>query len=204
MRHIDLNGCSIDIIPIVNGLVSEAERIRPLIGDYEAYGATVGIEGIQAIRNRANIDDEYDVSELDLVYAQHMGRFGTVEMPSPALCAFVDACTEKGKHVIALDMNDYDFTDMYCKTVKTGDFVKEHRLAKKGLKRKFEFKDPESFAIEWDEYVNTVNSYKKLSEKREEHIVKQIKDVTKYRKSLLMIIEIERLEGVMRLLEDGL
>lgn len=189
--------CRIDILPVVNGLISEADRVRGLIGDYEAYAVSLGIEGVQTIKNRANIDEEFEVSELDLVYAQHISAFGQVEFPSPAMCALIDSVREKGMNVIPLDMNDDDFTQMYCDTVGVTDFVKEHRLAKKGMKRKFELKDAESFALEWDDYVNTVKGYKETSRKREVHIAGQIRDIARFRKNLLAVIETERVAGVV-------
>ncbi len=198
MISLDVGDCKVDLLPIVNGLTSEADRVEEFFGDYEAYGATIGIEGIQAIKNRANIDDEFDVSELDIVYANHMSAFGNVEMPSPAICKLVDLCKEKGMHVIPLDMNDSDFTEMYCNTVKTFDFVKEHRLAKKGMKKKFDLTTPEKFAKDWDEYVNKVKGYKEVSEKREEYIASQIRDVAKYKGNFLVVIEVERVDGVVR------
>lgn len=201
MRSLTVDGCRVDIIPVVNGLVSEAEKVRKEFGDYEAYGVALGIEGVQAIKNRGNMDDTFDVSELDIAYAKHMERFGQVEMPSPAICEFIDLCTAKGINVIALDMNDSDFTELYCNTVKTFDFVKEHRLAKKGMKRKFKASTPEEFAIEWDEHVNSVRGYRDVSLKREEYVADQIRDVAKYRSSLLVVLEIERVDGVVAHLE---
>lgn len=191
-----VDGCRVDILPIVNGIVSEAERVKGLFGDYEAYAASLGIEGIQTIKNRANIDEEFEVSELDLVYAEHISKFDRVEFPSPGMCAFIDCVREKGMNVIPLDMNDDDFTQMYCDTVGTFDFVKEHRLAKKGMKRSFKLESPEGFAKEWDSYVNTVKGYREISLKREEYIASQIRDVARFKKSLLAIIEVERAEGV--------
>ena len=76
------------------------------------------------------------------------------------MCALIDSVREKGMNVIPLDMNDDDFTQMYCDTVGVTDFVREHRLAKKGLKKGFRLESPESFAREWDDYVNTVKGYR--------------------------------------------
>ncbi|MGN0097904.1 MAG: hypothetical protein ACI38Y_01085 [Candidatus Methanomethylophilaceae archaeon] len=189
--------CSVDILPIVNGIVSEAGRVREMMGDYEAYAASLGIEGIQTIKNRSNIDEEFEVSELDLVYAEHISKFGQVEFPSPAMCAFIDAVKEKGMNVIPLDMNDDDFTQMYCDTVGVTDFVKEHRLAKKGMKKRFKLEDPESFSREWDEYVNTVKGYRETSRNREKYMADQIRDIARFKKSLLAVIEVERVDGVV-------
>lgn len=197
MIGLDVDGCQVDIIPVVNGLMSEAERVREAMGDYEAYAVSLGIEGVQTIKNRANIDDEFEVSELDLVYAEHLSGFGQVEFPSPAMCAFIDVVKAKGMNVIALDMNDHDFTELYCNTVGTFEFVKEHRLAKKGLKRRFDMSSPERFAIEWDDYVNTVKGYRELSIKRERYMADQIRDIARFKKSLLVAVEIERSDGLV-------
>ena len=96
-----------------------------------------------------------------------------------------------------MDMNDEDFTELYCKTVKTMDFVKEHRHAKKGFRKRFDADTPEELALQWDAHVNKVKSYALLSEKREEYIASQIKDIARYRKSLLVVLEVERVDGVM-------
>lgn len=197
MIELNVDGCQVDIIPVVNGLMSEAERVRETMGDYEAYAVSLGIEGVQTIKNRANIDDEFEVSELDLVYAEHLSGFGQVEFPSPAMCAFIDVVKARGMNVIALDMNDQDFTELYCDTVGTFEFVKEHRLAKKGLKRRFDMSSPERFAIEWDDYVNTVKGYRELSIKRERYMADQIRDIARFKKSLLVAVEVERSEGLV-------
>ncbi len=202
MISIDVGECKVDILPIVNGLVSEADRVRQEFSDHEAYGAALSIEGIQCLKNRFNIEDTFDVSELDMVYAKHMERFGEVEIPSPAMYTFIDLVTEQDKLCIPLDMNDADFTEVYCDTVGVTEFIKEHNVAKKGMKRIFDGSTPERLAKQWDRFVNdSLKSYGKLSAIREQHIADEIRDVAKYRKSLLVIMEVERVDGVVSRLQ---
>lgn len=200
MMELTVDGCRVCILPVVNGIVSEADKVRAAFDGFEAYGVALGVEGIDAIKKRVQLEDEFEVSELDLAYAHRMqeltGEY--VEIPSPPMCALIDLCAERDMNVIALDMNDADFTELYCDTVKAWDFVKEHRMAKKGMKRKFKSTTPEGFAHEWDDYVNEVKGYRQVSEKRETYIASQIRDVAKYRKSLLAVIETERAEGVVK------
>jgi len=199
MISLEVNGCKVDILPIVNGLVSEADRVRSEFSEHEAYGVALSIEGIQCLKNRTNIEDVFDVSELDMVYAKHMERFGEVEIPSPAMYTFIDLVTEQDKLCIPLDMNDSEFTEAYCQEVGVVEFVKEHGVAKKGMKRIFDGATPERLAKQWDEFVNSsLKSYGVLSEKREEHIANEIKDIANYKSSLLAIIEVERVDGVVR------
>lgn len=201
MITLQIGDCKVDILPIVNGLISEADRVREEFSDHEAYGVALSIEGIQCLKNRRNIEEMFDVSELDMVYAKHLERFGEVEIPSPAMYTFIDLVTERGKLCIPLDMNDSDFTELYCDNVGAMEFIKEHNVAKKGMKRIFDGSTPEKMAKQWDDFVNSnLKSYGKLSKLREEHIANEIKDIAKYKRELLAIIEVERVDGVVSLL----
>ncbi len=201
MITLQIGDCKVDILPIVNGLISEADRVREVFSDHEAYGVALSIEGIQCLKNRRNIEEMFDVSELDMVYAKHLERFGEVEIPSPAMYTFIDLVTERGKLCIPLDMNDSDFTELYCDNVGAMEFIKEHNVAKKGMKRIFDGSTPEKMAKQWDDFVNSnLKSYGKLSKLREEHIANEIKDIAKYKRELLAIMEVERVDGVVSLL----
>ena len=201
MITLQVRDCKVDILPIVNGLISEADRVREEFSDHEAYGVALSIEGIQCLKNRRNIEEMFDVSELDMVYAKHLERFGEVEIPSPAMYTFIDLVTERGKLCIPLDMNDSDFTELYCDNVGAMEFIKEHNVAKKGMKRIFDGSTPEKMAKQWDDFVNSnLKSYGKLSKLREEHIANEIKDIAKYKRELLAIMEVERVDGVVSLL----
>lgn len=197
MISIDVGGCRVDLLPVVKGLVSEAEKIREAYGKYEAYSAALGIEEIMAIKRREEIEDIQELSEIDMVYVHHLSRFGEIESPAPAFCELIDLCSKDSVEVIPLDMNNEEFTEMYIATVKTLEFVKEHRLAKKGMKRSFDMSSPESFVVSWDLYLNRVKGYDRVSKKREEYIASQIKDIAKYRRSLLAVIEVERINNIV-------
>lgn len=198
MIGVTVGGCRVDILPIVQGLTSEADIVRENFGNHEAYGIPLGVEGVEALKRRDAIKDDYTVSELDLVYASKLSVFGEVQMPCPAYCELVDLCTRDGCGLVPLDMNDEAFTSVYIENIKSLEFIKEHRLAKKGMKRKFDMTSPETFAKAWDMYVNSVKGYLRVSESRERYIAKQIVDVARYRKSVLVVMETERIDGVLK------
>ena len=50
--------------------------------------------------------------------------------------------------------------------------------------------------VAWDAYVNGVKGYQEVSRKREEHISDQIREVAKYRRNLLVVVEVERANGI--------
>ncbi|AIZ57081.1 hypothetical protein Mpt1_c12190 [Candidatus Methanoplasma termitum] len=197
MISIDIGKCKVDILPIVKGLVSEADRVREAYGKYEAYAVALGIEEIQALKRRAEIEEIQEHSEIDMVYVYHLSVFGEIESPTPAYCELIDLCSKDSIEVIPLDMNNEEFTEMYIHNVKTMEFVKEHRLAKKGMKKHFDMSSPEAFSISWDNYLNKVKGYLKVSQKREEYMAAQIVDIARYRRSLLAVVEVERLNNIV-------
>ena len=202
MISIEIGKCKVDILPIVKGLVSESEKIKEVYGKYEAYSVALGIEEIIALKRRDEIEDIQELSEIDMVYVYHLANFGEIESPTPAYCELIDLCSKESVDVIPLDMNNDEFTEMYIHTVTSLEFVKEHRLAKKGMKRRFDMSSPEAFSIAWDNYLNKVKGYLKVSKKREEYIADQIRDTAGYRKSLLAVVEVERINNIVKIIEQ--
>ena len=204
MISLEIGKCRVDILPIVKGLVSEAEKVRAVYGRYEAYAVALGIEEVIALKRREEIEDVHELSEIDMVYVYHLSYFGEIESPTPAFCELIDLCSKDSMEVIPLDMNNEEFTEMYIHTVKATEFVKEHRLAKKGMKKSFDMSSPESFAIPWDEHLNKVKGYLKVSQKREEYIASQIADISRYRNSLLAVVEVERINNIAEHIKAGI
>jgi len=203
MISLEIGKCKVDILPVVKGLVSEAEKVREAYGGYEAYAVALGIEEIIALKRRDEMEEIQELSEIDMVYVYHLSNFGEIESPTPAFCELIDLCSNDSMEVIPLDMNNEEFTEMYVNTVNALEFVKEHRLAKKGMKRRFDMSSPESFAISWDNYLNKVKGYWKVSQKREEYIASQIEDTARYRHSLLAVVDVERISSIVEIIEHG-
>jgi hypothetical protein len=203
MISLDIGRCRVDILPIVKGLVSEAEKVKQAYGNYEAYAVALGIEEVIAIKHRDEMEEVQELSEIDMVYVHHLAAFGEIESPTPAFCELIDLCTKNSIDVIPLDMNNGEFTEMYITTVKTMEFVKEHKLAKKGMKLHFDMTSPESFSISWDSYLNKVKGYLKVSQKREEYMASQIMDIARYRRSFLAVIEVERIKSILKHIENA-
>ena len=197
--------CDVDILPVVNGLVAEAEKVREAYGRYESYGASMGIESLEALKKREELGvEDMEVSEIDIVYAKKMGLFGEVQIPSPAFCELVDLCTADGKGVIPLDMGDDDFDTAYTECISATEFTSAHHLAKKAYKKDMDQSSPEALAKDLDRLISRKKGFAKLNRRREEYIASEILDTAKYRHSLLCVIEVERVEGVCSILEASL
>ena len=204
MRSLMIGDCDIDIIPIIKGLISEKDKVAEALSskDYDSAGVSWGIEEIEAVRRRDEITGDNETNDLDVVYLYKLKTFGDVDMPDPAFTYLIDEFSRTGKSVIPLDMSDDEFAEAYCNEVSTFDFLKEGKIVKKAMKREFDTSSPETFIREWDLLINEVKGYRKMNVLKEEFIAKQIRDVARYRKNALILVDYERFDGIMALLEE--
>ncbi len=197
MINFQLNECKISILPIIKGLISESEKVSAAIPGHECIAIALGVEDVEAFRDMDDQECEYDPSNLDAVYAHHLKTFGEVTVPIPAFKTAVEVANASNIPIIPLDMCDEDFTKMYCECVGTMDFLKEKRILKKSMKMKFDSENPEIFVKQWDDLINQLKGHKAVSLRREEYMASQIQDLSNYKKDILVIVEAERVQGIM-------
>ena len=205
MISLKIGECDLDIIPIIKGLISEKEKVVDALSkkEYETAGVCWGIEEIEAVRRRDEITGDNETNDLDVVYLYKLKTFGDVDMPDPAFTYAVDEFSKKNVSVIPLDMSDDEFAEAYCREVSTFDFLKEGKIVSKAMKREFDSSSPEAFIMEWDALINEVKGYRKMNKVKEEFIARQIQDIAKYRRNVLILVDYERFDGIMKILEDG-
>lgn len=200
MISVTIGNTKIDILPVVRGLSSYGDKVREVYGNYDRYAVSLSPEEIDGVKNRKNLVDSYEPGELEMVFAHRLSVFGEVSVPAPAWCEIVDLCDRDSVELIALDMPDHLYTEIYCETVSPFEFVSEHRLAKKGMKKKFDMSSPERFSEEWDKYVNRKKGYRELSDIRERYISLRLSAIAKENGDLLAVIDHERVKNIIGLI----
>ena len=203
MISIRIGDCDIDIIPIIKGLVSEKEKVIEALSkkEYETAGVSWGIEEIEAVRKRDEITGDNETNDIDIIYLYKLKEFGDVDMPDPAFTYVVDEFSKKGISVIPLDMADQEFAEAYCNEVSTLDFLRENKIVKKMMKKEFTASSPEEFMTEWDSLINEVKGYRKMNKVKERFVAEQIMDIAKYRKNALVLVEYERCDGILSIIQ---
>ncbi len=192
----------LDILPVVRGLSAGGDAVRNAFGNYDRYCVSLSPEEIEGVRHRETAE-EYEPGELEIVLAHRLSDFGTVEVPAPAWCVAVDLCDEHSAEINALDMNDAIYTEIYCETVSPWEFVKEHRLAKKAMKKKFDMSSPENFMKEWDLFVNSSKGFREMALIRERHMFLRLREICGKGGRTLAVIDSERTENLIKLLENS-
>ncbi|MCL2608008.1 MAG: hypothetical protein FWD92_05595 [Methanomassiliicoccaceae archaeon] len=199
--RVSVNGCAVDLLPVVMGLVSEYDRVKDAADDgYDAFAASLGKEDVLAVGLRDELKDDQDFEDIDIVYMHYLGKFGETDIPSPAFSALMDVCNDLSKPLLPLDMDEDSYSKVYCELITTFEILKEGRLAKKAMKKRFDMSSPEAFALSWDAFVNDSKGFRGLASLREKYMANRIKLLTKNSDRMLAVIETERIKGVLSVL----
>jgi len=202
MMSLDIDGCRVDIMPVVKGLVSEYDRVKEAVSEsYDTFAVSLGKEDVLAVGLRKELEDEQELEDIDLVYLHYLGMFGEIGVPSPAFSALLDACNDLSLPVAPLDMDEESFSSVYCNLITTFELLREGRKARKALKKNFDMSSPERFALSWDSFVNNSKGFRELAKLREKYMANRIRLLAKNSERLLAVIETERVDGVLTMLK---
>ncbi len=198
MRSVDLNGSVISILPVVRGLVSEEESVANAFREIgpDAVAVSISKEELEGLRRKEDYD-KYEPSSLEIAYAENLSIFGKVEIPPPCFVKSLELCDQDKVPIIAIDMDEEKFSDMFCDSVGGLDLLRESLFARKAWKKKFDLSSPESFVIDWDRRVNRASGFRELERAREKHMAEALADAARTHKKILAVVECERVEGVV-------
>ena len=189
------------IVGAVRGLISEGDRVISIIHKIMpmAVGLSVSTEGLDAMKDPANskIQNAGPNNAEEEIYIDGLSEFGEVVKPPPCFLMAMKAAIQSKISIEPLDMDDEHYTAAYCKYVSTLDMMRQGRSEKFFLKHVFLAKTPEEFVIEWDGLVNRLKGYKELERAREEWLAKGAVRLAKKHAKTLVIVELERLTGVI-------
>ena len=203
MQEIELNGSRVFILPVIKGLVEEAEKVRKAVDEIKpgAVGISISKEDLDGLRSYDG--EAIELSDLEDAYRIGLQEFGEVQVPPPCYLEAVKVCSELNIPLIPLDMNEELFSERYCELIGGLELVKEsffsHRLAKK----KFDMESAEAFVLDYDRKVNGGRGISSLNAEREEHMAMSTLDLAGNYGALLVLMELERNDGYVKKMEEG-
>lgn len=203
MIDIRINGHRIFLLPVIKGLVSEAEVVKDAFQCAHPSRVFISIspEQLQMLGEKDTYH-EYDPSMIEAAYAFFLNKFGAVEIPPPCYVQAYDLCQQQGIEVSALDMDEERFTELYCDNIGTMEMFRESRFAKKAPKKKFNLRSPQAFVKDWDAKVNSTRGFRSLEKAREEYMANLLQEECKS-DGILVLIELERFDGILKLLNQN-
>jgi hypothetical protein len=192
-----LGDSRLHMLPVIKGLVSEAERVRAVFKEIkpEALAASISREELAGLRAVSG-EEEYEMSDIEWYYAQHLSRFGEVRLPPPCFLTAQQLADGEEIPIIPLDMNEDLYSAAYCTTVGTLDILRESFMVRRMKKIRFDLSSAEDFVIDWDSRVNRSKGFRGLQKEREEHMTKILARLARKYDTILAVIELERAEGI--------
>ena len=188
------------IFGTVKGLVSDSRKVSDLIMEIKPQAVCLHIsrEEIEGLEDYIeNGSEELDPSNYDVIYSRKLSKYGKVKFPSPSLISGMKTARKIGAEIYPLDLDEESYSELYTSRISGMTMIRSSLKLKSINRMKFSQKTPEDFIIEWDKVSNQMRSFRELEEKREEHMAKQILEIHKEKKSIVCIIELERMKGIL-------
>jgi len=205
--EVSLGRCRLSMLPTVKGLCREKKNVRAAFADVmpDVVALPVSKEGLLGLGAiHRGKEPEIFLSHYEEIYAIRLSRYGKVAVPPPSYTEAFAAAAEAKIPVKAIDLDEDAFADAFCQDVSTSNLV-YHSLRWKWLKRR-SFKKAvtaRQFALEWDRAVNSLRGFRNLESRREEHMARRLLALAGQYKNVLAVIELERMDGVVRRLKAG-
>jgi hypothetical protein len=206
MKALQVDSCRIYIPDIINGLASEASKVKKSYNRVKPDIVAIQtseeeLEGLKSVVDGK--EPEYFLSNYEEIYARRLASFGEVKVPPPCYETALKLCLEHDTPITAIDMDDMYYADVFCACVSGWDLVRHSLRVKRLRRKKFRSKTAEDFVMEWDREINKLKGFRNLEGKREEYMARELLQMAKENSRILCIMEMQRAEGVRkRILEE--
>lgn len=196
----------ISIMPIIRGFTDEKTHLRQVYTEVKPDAVAISISpeehaGVKVNDESKKLDD--DLSSYDEIYISGLRSFGEVKAPPPCWFEIGELCKENNTPLYPIDMDEKEFTDVYCDTVSTVDLLKYSFKIKRLRKTKFKAKTTEDFVIELDGIIDSIEGFHKLETKRGEYMVKKLQELSNKCNNILAVIDYERAKDVYERLKNN-
>ncbi len=203
MRNVEINGSTIQFLPVVKGLVSEGDSVEKAINEEnpDAVAISISKEELVALGNKDDYD-KYEPSDIEEIYGVLLETFGDVKIPPPCYVKARDVGTSKNITLVPIDMNEELYTETYCYEIGGLDLIRESMFVKRAHRKRFDFASVGAFVVDWDKKINKPGGFRKLNQKREQHMAEALRNLTGKYHNILAVIEYERSASVEGLLSE--
>ncbi len=170
---------------------------------YEVGAGAPGLESIHDIRTPDAEEDDEGFASLDPLQARLLHlleRFGDVRLPSPDLEAAFRWATQNDAPVEALDLDDEAHAEVFVRSNRMWDVIRNSRLQPKIMKATFkDASDAAELVRAFDAMQTKIPSLKVVESAREAHMAKRLGELPAG--SVVAIVPLARLAGVKAALE---
>jgi hypothetical protein len=213
LKLIRINKKKIYILGVIKGLTIERVNVKKAFNKLKPdvialYISDHELLGLQSV-SKGSIK-EVPLSRYEVIYARKLAqyakqdpdKYGDVQVPPPALMEGLELGLEKKLPVVALDMDDTSFANVFTRNVSTFQLIRHSTRFKRLSKKNFKVNTPEEFTFAWDNELNKLKGFRNLENARETHMAERLFQLTEKFNCILAIIEVERSQGVFNKIKN--
>ncbi len=201
-RKIKLENKELLFFGTIKGLVSERKILRNIVEKFKPELILLGIspEEMGGLKNYLKKPFNIEPDDYEIIYGKKLESFGEVGLPVPTYLEAFAISKKMNIEMLPLDIPDEHYAKIFTKNVNIFHLLLFNLRKKKIWRMDFNAKTPEDFVIKWDEEVNKISSYRNVEIERERYMSKKIKEDIEKRdeNKILVVIELERLQGVLK------
>ena len=199
MKRVNLGNHTMVILGTVQGLVREQRKVKAAYDELKPDMVALPISNEMLTGLKAVVQGEVmevATNSIDDLFADHLRRFGEVQLPPPSLVEAYRLADEHGVQITTLDMTEEDYAKAYTDHVSGWHYWRRIWNLSKLAKKTFVADTPEEFVVIWDAYNNRLKGYADLEKYREGYMAKKALRLLRKHERVLILVEYERMEGV--------
>lgn len=200
---IEIRDKNLFFLDVVRGLKQEAERVLRAVNEVQPdiLALSISQAEVKALEDYVKIPYKVEMSRYEELYARLLSKFGDVYLPPPCYLAGLEAAEKNGLRLVGIDMDDEAYTTAYCAFINGRElFVHSMRLGFLKM-RSFKADNPWDFAIQWDKRINNLRGFRQLEKEREKYMAEELRKLALTGKRIMAILDVERADGVRRLIQ---
>ena len=139
--------------------------------------------------------DRVFVSDTDMTFARKLAAFGDVELPPPSFREAVERAAAAGVVVVTLDLDDDEYTTIFCDHVTYWMLVRHARVIRR--MRRMRATGAEDLATQWDARVRRIPGFAVIEREREKRIAHALIALMGRSERVLAVVDLSLVEGVV-------
>ena len=193
---------AVHILPVIRGLTSEISTVQEAFASVnpEAVAVSLSKEEVDGLRNLPT-DFEPELSRYDEIYIQGLAKFGEVAAPPPCYVAAIEIADSEGVPVLPIDIDEASYTELYCASVSGTTLFRNSTRTWHLRRRAFSADTPEQYVVKIDKAFNNMRGFRNVESERAEWMARETLKAAKNFGRLLTIIELERADDVVKLVD---
>ena len=200
----ETEGHRVVVLAVINGLTSEIDTIKEALERYrpDAIGVPVTAAQVENLRHWNPDEQQADYSDFDLLYIREMSRFGKVVLPSPSHLYPVAAADASKIEIVALDMDDEKYAELYMENVKPTSLFFDSILRKRWMRKSIEG-NVDDVVLQLDAIGKHPDGMGVIEEKPDRHMAQGKLETASRHGTFLALVDFERAAGIRKHIEEA-